>query len=132
MRLTGSMKEFWKDYVADMKEYVRVYKPVKPANGDIVFDHQLTVHLGGRDIVMMPVKGAGHDKGDAMAWIPKEKIALVGDIVVGPTPYAIRGRVDEMIESLQYIIDMNPLIVIPGHGEVIEGFGLCEAREASL
>ena len=51
----------------------------------------------------------------------QNKIVITGDVVVGPTPYAIRGRVDQMIKSLQEIIDMNPSVVIPGHGEIMQG-----------
>ena len=119
--LTESMKTFWQWQIDEAKAYLKSYKPVKPANADLVFSDKLTLHFGGHDIILMRVSGEGHDVGDAMAWLPKQKILITGDVVVTPTPYAIRGRVKEMIKSLQQIIDMNPAVIIPGHGEIQQG-----------
>jgi glyoxylase-like metal-dependent hydrolase (beta-lactamase superfamily II) len=77
----------------------------------------------------MQVSGEGHDVGDAMAWLPKKRILIAGDVVVAPTPYAIRGRVDEMIKSLQQIIDMDPVVVIPGHGEILQGTSYVKSEQ---
>jgi cyclase len=119
--LTPSMKEFWRWQIEEAKANIKFYKPAPPANGDITFSEQMIIRFGDREIHLLGAAGEGHDVGDAMAWLPKERIIITGDIVVGPTPYAIRGRVDQMIASLQQIIEMNPLLVIPGHGEIMPG-----------
>lgn len=127
--LTESLKTFWQWQIDEAKAYVKFFKPIKPVNADIVFSDTLTFHFGSHKIMLIPVAGEGHDVGDAMAWLPKDKILIAGDVVVGPTPYAIRGRVKEMIQSLQQILDLNPNVVIPGHGEVQQGSGYVKLEQ---
>ncbi len=127
--LSEPMKAFWRWQLEEAKEYVKFYKPIKPANADIVFTDTLTIQFGNHEIILMPVYGEGHDVGDAMTWLPGKKILIAGDVVVGPTPYAIRGRVNEMIQSLQQIIDMNPSFIIPGHGEIQQGTSYVKSEQ---
>src|SRR5215470_3861052 len=53
---------------------------------DITFDHELNLDLGGRD-VQLKYLGRGNTVGDAIAYLPKEKILMAGDLVDSPIPY---------------------------------------------
>jgi glyoxylase-like metal-dependent hydrolase (beta-lactamase superfamily II) len=52
-------------------------------------------------------------------WIPQKRIVITGDIIVGPTPYETQSNALGMVDAIQQIIDMNPSIIIPGHGVVL-------------
>lgn len=111
--------EFWKQNVAETKEYQRTYKPNKFVNGDVLFSNTMTVNLGTEKVLLMHAEDDGHSKGDVMVWLPEKKILVTGDIIVGPTPYATGSNITGMINSIQKVIDMDPKIIIPGHGVML-------------
>ena len=117
--LTGNMIQFWQDMIVDEKEYVDTYKPNQFVNHDITFNDKMTFHWGSQTIELIYDNSNGHSPGDVVVWIPEKKIVLTGDIIVGPTPYATYYNIPGMIKAIQKIIDMNPAIIIPGHGVVL-------------
>ena len=61
--------------------------------------------------------GRANTEGDAIAWLPNERIVATGDIVVWPTPFGFFSFPRDWIDVLQRIKAMNYRILIPGHGE---------------
>jgi cyclase len=116
--ITGSMKNFWALMIQESKEYVKAYKGNKFIDADITFSDTLTYHWGSQTIMMISTKDNGHSPGDVLVWIPEKKIMITGDIVVGPTPYAIWFNIPGIMTTIQKVIDMNPSVIIPGHGPV--------------
>lgn len=49
----------------------------------------------------------------------RKKLAITGDIIVGPTPYETHGKPEAMLKAIQYIAGMHPAIIIPGHGRML-------------
>jgi cyclase len=88
----------------------------RPAN--VTFEHELDLDLGNRE-VQIKYLGRGNTAGDAVLFLPKEKILITGDIVVHPVPYLCSGYPSEWIETLQRMIDLGPQVIVPGHGEVL-------------
>jgi cyclase len=117
--LTGTMKPFWQWVVKEAEEYARDYKGNRFVNADITFSDTMTFHWSGNTLQVINPLGKGHSEGDAIVWIPEKKIVITGDIVVGPIPYASYINTPGMIKSLQSIIDLQPAVVIPGHGEIL-------------
>jgi glyoxylase-like metal-dependent hydrolase (beta-lactamase superfamily II) len=61
--------------------------------------------------------GTGHTKGDAYAWMPKEKILFTGDACVnGPHNNVNDGNLTEWIQTLERVKQLGAEIVCPGHG----------------
>ena len=61
--------------------------------------------------------GAGHTKGDAYAWLPKEKILFTGDACVnGPHNNVNDGSLTEWIKTLDRVKQLGAEKVCPGHG----------------
>jgi cyclase len=61
--------------------------------------------------------GTGHTKGDAYAWLPKEKILFTGDACVnGPHNNVADGDVAEWIKTLEIVKQLGAEKVCPGHG----------------
>ena len=56
----------------------------------LTFDHDFTIDLGHRE-VDVKFLGRGNTSGDAVAYLPKEKIVIAGDLVVHPMPYFYDG-----------------------------------------
>lgn len=61
--------------------------------------------------------GVAHTHGDAVAWLPKERILFAGDVCVnGPFNYVGDGDVGEWIRTLDAAKKLGAQVVCPGHG----------------
>ena len=61
--------------------------------------------------------GTGHTKGDAYAWLPKEKILFTGDACVnGPHNNVNDGSITEWIKTLELVKQLGAEKICPGHG----------------
>lgn len=94
----------------DGKEYV--YQPPT-----LMFDGDLTVDLGGREVQVRHL-GRGNTGGDAIAYLEKEKILATGDLLVYPVPYTFDGYPTEWVQTLDAMGRLEADTVVPGHGPV--------------
>jgi cyclase len=61
--------------------------------------------------------GVAHTHGDAVAWLPKEKILFTGDMCVnGPYNFVGDGEVSKWVATLDAAKKLGAKIVCPGHG----------------
>jgi len=63
---------------------------IRYQSATLTFEQGFTVDLGNREVRVMFL-GRGNTSGDAIAYLPKEKIAVVGDLLVYPAPYFFDG-----------------------------------------
>jgi len=56
----------------------------------LTFDHDFAIDLGNRE-VQIKFLGRGNTAGDTVVYLPKEQIAIVGDLVGYPIPMANDG-----------------------------------------
>lgn len=96
----------------------------------VTFETGLRIDLGGR-VVELKHLGRGNTGGDVVAWLPAERILVAGDLVDHPVPYAFAGYPGEWVATLDRLAALDPLLVVPGHGEVLRGKGYIE-RVAAL
>lgn len=61
--------------------------------------------------------GRGDTDGDAVIWLPKQRILSAGDNVALPAAYGFTGFQTDWIALLQKLKAYNYRILIPGHGE---------------
>jgi cyclase len=84
----------------------------------LTFDHELIVDLGNREVQIKHL-GRGNTAGDALVYLPKEKILITGDLLDHPIPYAFDGYPSEWIQTLERMAQLDTETVVPGHGEVL-------------
>ncbi|HJR82471.1 MAG TPA: MBL fold metallo-hydrolase, partial [Sphingomicrobium sp.] len=60
--------------------------------------------------------GRANTAGDALAWLPKQKILATGDIVVAPSPFGFGSFPADWIETIGKLKAMGFVTLIPGHG----------------
>jgi glyoxylase-like metal-dependent hydrolase (beta-lactamase superfamily II) len=82
------------------------------------FDHDFSVDLGNREL-QVKFLGRGNTPGDAVVYLPKERIVVAGDLVVYPIPYVYDGYPSEWIETLQRLASLEAVAIVPGHGPVL-------------
>ena len=93
-------------------------KKVQFQSATLTFDHDFTVDLGSRE-VQVKFMGRGNTPGDAVVYLPKEKVVATGDLVVYPIPYIYDGYPTEWIGTLQNLSQLDAETIVPGHGPVL-------------
>jgi glyoxylase-like metal-dependent hydrolase (beta-lactamase superfamily II) len=79
------------------------------------FEHELVIN--DRDLpVRIMFLGRANTAGDAIAWLPKQKIVATGDIVVSPYPFGFGSYPADWIETLGKLKALGFNTLIPGHG----------------
>ncbi len=67
-------------------------------------------------------RGGAHTPGDTMVWLPQKQVLFSGDVVyvdrmLGVLPVSHTGR---WLETFAVIEQLNPKVIVPGHGNVTD------------
>lgn len=108
---------FYEDSLDGADEVVASFKRAQNGLADETFDRRMIVHRPGRAIEFLYF-GRANTNGDAIAWLPDEKIVITGDVVVRPTPYGFGSYPREWVETLNKIQELDYDILVPGHGDI--------------
>jgi glyoxylase-like metal-dependent hydrolase (beta-lactamase superfamily II) len=85
---------------------------------DTSFDREMTIDLGGR-VVQIRHLGRGNTAGDAVVYLPAEKILVTGDLLTHPIPYLGGGYPTELPATLRALAQLETVAIVPGHGEIL-------------
>ena len=95
------------------------------------FEHELVIK--DRDLpVHMLFLGRANTAGDAIAWLPRQKIVASGDIVVSPFPFGFGSYPAAWIDTLGKIKALHFATLIPGHGEPLHDTSYLDRLIASI
>lgn len=83
---------------------------------DRTFTERLLLDDPERPVELMYLGRANTD-GDAVAWLPRERIVVTGDIVVAPTPYGFYSYPGDWLEAIARIKALGFAQLVPGHGD---------------
>ncbi len=101
-----------------MPRFADEYAKIKPRAPHVTFEDRMVFHQSGREVELIHL-GPAHTFGDAMVYLPKEKILFAGDIAFHyVTPMAFQGHVGNWIKVADRILKMEVDVIIPGHGPV--------------
>ncbi len=86
----------------------------------ITVEDRLTLHRGNRVIEILHL-GKGHTAADLVVHLPREKIAVTGDLVVWPVPLVgnPQSHVGAWAATLEKLRALQPGLIVPGHGPVM-------------
>ena len=101
-----------------MRGYVAENASYREVLPDSTFDTRLTLTSSGRTIEVRWF-GRGNTRGDAVTYLPAERIVSTGDLIVAPIPFAFGSYPTEWIAVLDSIKALNPRAIVPGHGPVM-------------
>ena len=119
---TDKMSDKQKNYIIEGLRQIKLdsaeMKTLKPVVPNTTFTDKMVISTGNRDIELYYL-GVGNTVGDAVAYLPKEKILITGDLVVYPSPYESGAFSKEWIATSQKLqTNFKYDILIPGHGIV--------------
>lgn len=96
-------------------------KPYFLAHPTITFPQTMVFDDGEHRVELIKV-GPGHSKGDAVAWLPKEKILFTGDLCVNWNSGNNMADADadhvNWVKALDTMAAWGPRMVVVGHGAI--------------
>lgn len=91
---------------------------VPPGPSRVVRDSTI-IDIGGRRIEVRHL-GRAHTPSDLVVWLPAERIAIAGDLVVWPVPLVgSTSHPREYAAALDRLLALRPAALVPGHGPVM-------------
>lgn len=63
--------------------------------------------------------GRGNTSGDAVVYLPQDKVLVTGDLVVYPIPYVYDGYPSDWIQTLDKLSQFDADAIVPGHGPIL-------------
>ncbi|OGU35089.1 MAG: hypothetical protein A2068_02835 [Ignavibacteria bacterium GWB2_35_6b] len=113
--LSPEVREIIEKRLPDMEAQFEGYVYQPPT---LMFEDELVIDLGGRE-VQIKHPGKGNTSGDAVVYLPEEKILAAGDLLVHPFPYPYDGYPSEWIKTLETLGQLDIKTIVPGHGTVL-------------
>jgi cyclase len=98
------------------RAYLDEVKGLRPALPTLAFDHTMKLYRHDREIHLLHL-GRAHTEGDVFVYLPKEKLVITGDAVIGWTPYMGDGFPEEWAGTLDRLAALDFTQLIMGHGE---------------
>jgi cyclase len=98
--------------------YLAEVAALKPALPTIAFERAMTLYRRDREIQLLHL-GRAHTEGDVFVYLPREKVVITGDAVIGWTPYMGDGYPEDWAATLDRLAALDFTHVIMGHGDVV-------------
>lgn len=84
------------------------------------FDGQLSLTVGDKAIELIDL-GPAHTASDTIAWLPGDRVVFTGDLLFNEGhPIMWAGPIENWIAACQFIVDLDPEVVVPGHGPITD------------
>jgi glyoxylase-like metal-dependent hydrolase (beta-lactamase superfamily II) len=115
--LPSDRLERWKKMLPDLETALAESKRTTVMLPTMTVADALTLRRGAREIHVRYL-GRGNTEGDLVVWLPQERVAISGDLVVNPQPYGFGSFPTEWIQTLDKLAALDYAYLIPGHGEV--------------
>jgi glyoxylase-like metal-dependent hydrolase (beta-lactamase superfamily II) len=116
--LSEDDKKEVKDMLARRPAMIEELRKVTFQSATLTFEHDFSIDLGNRE-VQVKFLGRGNTPGDAVVYLPKEKIVVTGDLVTHPLPHVFDGYPSEWSQTLQRLAELEAETIVPGHGPIL-------------
>jgi cyclase len=117
-KLSDRQRTYYDNALRELDLFLDDVKSSEPLPASLTFGDKLTLHLGGRDAQVLFL-GRANTAGDALVWLPNERVLMTGDLAVYPAPYGFGSFYSEWGPTLRKAIALKPALIVPGHGPVM-------------
>jgi glyoxylase-like metal-dependent hydrolase (beta-lactamase superfamily II) len=120
------------DFESEARRFPRLFAGIDSVPGltwpTVTFAERMTLHLGGREIEVRHL-GRGHTAGDAVVWLPDERVLFSGDLVEAEAaPYTGDAYLSEWrTGTLDAVTALGAKAVVPGRGPTLHGDQVADA-----
>src|SRR3989441_3711001 len=101
------------------ESYLAEVRALKPALPTIAFEGTMKLYRREREIHFLHL-GRAHTAGDVFVYLPKEKVVVTGDAVIGWTPFMGDGYPEDWAGTLDRLAQLDFTHIIMGHGDVAD------------
>jgi glyoxylase-like metal-dependent hydrolase (beta-lactamase superfamily II) len=102
---------------ARLRREIEELPTLHPVLPNVTFDDSLTLFRGSREIRTLYF-GRANTRGDAVVYLPRERVVASGDMIVAPTPYALGSYMTDWIAANRKLAALEADVIIPGHGRI--------------
>jgi glyoxylase-like metal-dependent hydrolase (beta-lactamase superfamily II) len=118
------------DMKSEIERFPRLFAGVETVPGltwpTMVFDRELSLFLGKLEVRLMHL-GAGHTRGDTIAWVPSQKVVFSGDLVeYNAGVYTGDAQLEEWPQTLDKLRALGAHKLVPGRGPAMTTPQDCE------
>ena len=121
----------WQQMVDVGDSIVAGYRDMKAYPATQTFTDRFDIADAQTPVEVMYLGKANTD-GDAVIWVPGDKVLIAGDIVVNPIPYAAASFPTSWLKVLDRLEAYDFAALVPGHGEVQRDRAYVERVKAAL
>jgi glyoxylase-like metal-dependent hydrolase (beta-lactamase superfamily II) len=114
------------DFESETRRFPRLFHAVESVPGltypNVSFSGALTLDLGTREVHVRWL-GRGHTLGDAVVWLPRERVLFAGDLVEArAAPYMGDASIEEWsTATLDAVAELGAEALVPGRGPAVVG-----------
>jgi glyoxylase-like metal-dependent hydrolase (beta-lactamase superfamily II) len=104
---------------ADLEQaeaYLEEIRALRPALPTIAFERAMRLIRRDREIELLHL-GRSHTEGDVFVYLPREKVVVTGDAVIGWTPYMGDGYPEDWVTTLVRLEALDFTSMVMGHGD---------------
>ncbi|MEO6151614.1 MAG: MBL fold metallo-hydrolase [Croceibacterium sp.] len=84
------------------------------------FDDTLTLRVGDKTVELTDL-GPAHTESDTIAWVVEDRTVFTGDLLFNEGhPIVWTGPMANWIAACDFIIALDPAVVVPGHGPITD------------
>jgi glyoxylase-like metal-dependent hydrolase (beta-lactamase superfamily II) len=111
------------DYDSEAQRFPRLFQGIESVPGltwpTLTFETSMTLWMGDREVRIAHL-GRGHTKGDAVVWLPDDKVLFSGDLVeYGATPYTGDAYLSDWPATLDAVQALGAEKLVPGRGDAL-------------
>jgi len=114
------------DFESEVRRFPRLFRDVDSIPGltrpNVGFADALTLTLDDREVQLLYL-GGGHTEGDAVVWLPSERVLFAGDLVEArAAPYMGDASIPAWsTTTLDRIEELDAAALVPGRGPAVRG-----------
>jgi cyclase len=118
--MTDSAKQALQRQIVNQESYLEELKTLEITIPNLTFAKSLSLFSDDRHVQLLDF-GEGHTRGDIFVYLPKEKVLVTGDMLVGGLPFMRDAVPLAWASTLEAVGKLEVDYIIPGHGEVQKG-----------
>jgi glyoxylase-like metal-dependent hydrolase (beta-lactamase superfamily II) len=99
--------------------YLAEVRALQPALPTVVFEGTMRLYRRDREIHLLHL-GRAHTEGDVFVYLPREKVVITGDALIGWTPFMGDGYPEDWVATLDRLAQLDFTHIVMGHGDVAD------------
>jgi cyclase len=105
------------------------FGPITLRPPDRTFEGTLTLQLGELEVQLIEL-GPAHTRGDAVVYLPKQRVLFAGDLLfIDSHPIVWDGPIQNWIDACDRILALEVDVIVPGHGPLTDKQGVRRTKE---